>query len=261
MRVCALQLDVDLAQSFDARVKAAADLVRSHGGADLVVLPELWPSGGFSYELWEETAQPLDGPLVTDFAELAAQLRIHLHMGSFVERRPDGGLSNTSVLIGPDGELLASYRKIHLFGFSEGEPRLMTAGDAIVVVDTAWGRIGLATCYDLRFPELFRRLTDEGAWLVLVPAAWPEPRIGHWTVLAQARAIEDQVVVVAVNTSGDHEQGGLTMGGHSLVVDARGAVLAQAGLAAAVLEVDVDAADVTTWRAQFPVLPDRRLPT
>jgi len=257
MRVCAVQLDVDMDQSFETRVKATAHLVRSHADADLVVLPELWPNGGFTYDLWQETAQPVDGPLVTEFAELAAQLRIHLHLGSIVERRPDGGLSNTSVLIGPDGTVLATYRKIHLFGFAEGEPELMTAGDEVVTVDTAWGRLALATCYDLRFPELFRRLADAGAWLVVVPAAWPAPRVGHWTVLAQARAIENQMVVVAVNTAG--EQGGKTMGGHSLVVDARGTVLAQAGPAAAVLDVDVDPADVAAWRAQFPVLPDRRL--
>ena len=263
MRVRALQLDVDMSQSFDARVKATADLVRTsavRGGvrADLVVLPELWPNGGFTYDVWEPTAQPLDGPLVTEFADLAREIGAYLHLGSMVERRPDGGLSNTSVLLGPDGTTLATYRKMHLFGFSEGEPRLMTAGDEIVVADTAFGRVGLATCYDLRFPEMFRRLTDAGASIVVVPAAWPAPRVGHWTVLAQARAIENQVVVIAVNTAGT--QGGKTMGGHSLVVDARGAVLAEAGAGPDLLDVEVDVSDVGAWREQFPVLPDRRLP-
>jgi predicted amidohydrolase len=257
MRVRALQLDVDMDQEFDARVKDTLDLVRANADADLVVLPELWPNGGFTYQLWEQTAQAIDGPLVSECAALAAELGIHLHLGSLVERRPDGGLSNTSVLLGPDGATLATYRKIHLFGFAEGEPALMTAGDEVVTVDTAWGVLGLATCYDLRFPELFRRLLDAGCSLVLVPAAWPAPRVGHWTVLAQARAIENQMVVVAVNATGD--QGGKTMGGHSIVVDARGAILAQAGTDPAVLDVDIDLAQVATWRAQFPVLADRRL--
>lgn len=257
MRVCALQLDVDMGQTFESRVKTTADLVRAQGDADLVVLPELWPNGGFTYDLWEGSAQPLDGPLVCEFAALAADMRIHLHMGSIVERRPDGGLSNTSVFIGPEGQVLATYRKIHLFGFAEGEPALMTAGDELVTVDTPWGRVGLATCYDLRFPEMFRRLLDAGSSMVIVPAAWPAPRVGHWTVLAQARAIENQTVVVALNCSG--QQGGKTMGGHSLVVDPRGRVLAQAGADAAVLRVDLDLADVDAWRAQFPVLSDRRL--
>jgi len=257
MRVKGLQLDVDMTQPFDARVQTTIDHVRANADADLVVLPELWPNGGFTYELWDSTAQPLDGPLVAEFRTLAAQLQIHLHLGSFIERRPDGGLSNTSVLLAPDGEVLASYRKIHLFGFADGEPKFLTAGQDVVVVPTALGQIGLATCYDLRFPELFRALLDDGAELVLVPAAWPAARVAHWNVLAQARAIENQCIVVAVNAAG--EQGGKTMGGRSIIVDERGGVLAEADSGAAVVDASIDLADVRGWRESFPVIPDRRL--
>jgi predicted amidohydrolase len=221
------------------------------------VLPELWPNGGFTYELWESTAQPLDGPLLAQFSALAAELRIHLHLGSFIERRRDGGLSNTSVLLAPDGAVLTTYRKIHLFGFADGEPKFLTAGEDLAVVATELGRVGLATCYDLRFPELFRALLDHGAELVLVPAAWPASRVAHWNVLAQARAIENQCVVVAVNAVG--EQGGKTMGGRSIIVDARGAVLDEAGSDAAIVDASFDLADVREWREVFPVIPDRRL--
>lgn len=257
MRVKGLQLDVDMTQPFDARVTTTMEHVRANADADLVVLPELWPNGGFTYELWESTAQPLDGPLVTEFRALAARLQIHLHLGSFIERRDDGGLSNTSVLIAPDGEVLATYRKIHLFGFADGEPKFLTAGEDVAVVSTALGRIGLATCYDLRFPELFRALLDEGAEVVLIPAAWPASRVAHWNVLAQARAIENQFVVVAVNATG--EQGGKTMGGRSIIVDERGGVLAEADAGAAVVAASIDLTDVRQWREVFPVIPDRRL--
>lgn len=252
-----LQLDVDMTQRFEERVASTIGQVRANADADLVVLPELWPNGGFTYELWESTAQPLHGPLLAQFSALAAELRIHLHLGSFIERRRDGGLSNTSVLLAPDGALLATYRKIHLFGFADGEPKFLTAGEDLAVVATGLGRIGLATCYDLRFPELFRALLDQGAELVLVPAAWPASRVAHWNVLAQARAIENQCVMVAVNAVG--EQGGKIMGGRSIIVDARGAVLDEAGSGAAVVDASFDLADVREWREVFPVIPDRRL--
>ena len=232
-------------------------LVHAQRGTDLVVLPELWPNGGFTYRNWEPTAEPLDGPLVNAFGNAARDLGAYVHMGSFVERRTDGSLTNTSVLFGPDGGRLAVYRKMHLFGFADGEPAYLTAGTDVVTVDTDFGRWGLATCYDLRFPEMFRRLVDDGAELVIVPAAWPLARIGHWSVLARARAIENQLVVIAVNTSG--HQGGLQIGGASVVVDARGAVLAEAGVDAELLQVDVDLSDVAAWRKEFPALADRRL--
>ena len=195
--------------------------------------------------------------MVTALAAVARDVGAHIHLGSFVERHVDDSLTNTAVLIDPGGEVVAVYRKLHLFGFSEGEPALMTAGDEVVVADTAFGRVGLATCYDLRFPELFRRLRDLGAELVVVPAAWPLARVEHWRVLAQARAIENQYVVVAVNTVG--VQAGKAMGGHSVVVDARGEVLAEASSdTQQVLAVDIDLGDVANWREAFPVNADRR---
>ncbi len=253
-----VQLDFDATELFADRVGRVVGLVHTLRDADLVVLPELWPNGGFTYTSWEETAEPLDGPIVNSLAAAARDLGAYVHAGSFVERHDDGSLTNTAVLLDPQGGVAAVYRKMHLFGFSEGEPSLMTAGDDIVVVPTKLGRIGLATCYDLRFPELFRRLRDLDADLVVVPAAWPLARVDHWRVLAQARAIENQYVVVAVNTVG--EQAGKAMGGHSVVVDARGVVLLEADESAEqVVGVEVDLAEVATWRAKFPVDADRRL--
>jgi predicted amidohydrolase len=257
MRVSVIQLAPDYALPIDERRAQAAALVRAQAGADLVVLPELWPQGGWLYDRWDAECEPLDGPTVAAMAEAARAIGAHVHAGSVLERAADGTHYNTSALLGPDGSLLASYRKIHLFGFDEGEPMLLGAGDEVVVAATAIGRIGLATCYDLRFPEMFRALVDRGAELVVVPAAWPEARVAHWTLLAQARAVENQYAVVACNTAGS--QGGKAMGGRSIVVGPTGDVLGEAGEAAEVLTADVDLAEVARWREAFPVLANRRL--
>ena len=260
MKISLLQLEVDYETAVAERrahVATYASEVVTAERTDLLVLPELWPQGGFRSRTWADEAESLDGPTVASVADLARRHAIWVHGGSFVERSDDGALTNTSVLVAPDGSLAATYRKIHLFGFTVGEPELMTAGTDVVVAKTDLGPIGLATCYDLRFPELFRALNDAGAEVVLVPAAWPTPRIEHWRVLVQARAIENQYVVAACNVVG--EQGTTALGGRSAIVDARGDVLVEAGDTAQVLTADVDLAQVHAWRRDFPVLADRRL--
>lgn len=253
MRISVVQLAYDDEESVVERTSRVAELVRGQHGADLVILPELWPQGGFAYNRWEEQAQPLDGPVVSVMRETARAAGGLLHMGSFVERDGAGQLFNTSVLLGPDGRTLATYRKIHLFGFSDGEPKLMTAGHDLVVHDI----FGLATCYDLRFPELFRGLLDRGAQVLLLTSAWPARRVEHWRVLAQARAIENQMYVVACNTAGEHA--GVAMGGHSMVVDPWGRVLAEAGESQEILNVELDLNLVSSARTKLPVLHDRVL--
>lgn len=243
------------------RVERVATLVRQQRGADLVVLPELWAHGGFSYESWRDDAEALTGPTVTALRVAAREAGVVLHGGSIIERDPaTGALFNTAVVVGCDGEIVATYRKLHRFGFSAGEPRLLSAGEQLATVDLELaGRcvpVGLATCYDLRFPELFRMLTVNGMQMSVVVAAWPLARVDHWRVLAQARAVENQVVVIACNTAGTHA--GVTMGGHSMVVDSRGRVLVEGGEAEEVLAVELDLGGVEEARASFPVLLDRR---
>ena len=161
------------------------------------------------------------------------------------------------MLFAPDGTLVASYRKIHLFGFDGGETVLMSSGEELVVVETPLGMTGLATCYDLRFPELFRALTEGGSTAFLLTSGWPMPRIEHWDVLTRARAIENQAWLIACNEVGT--QGEFTLGGHSTVVDPQGRVVAQAGTGEEVLIVDIDPDASAAWREQFPVLADIRL--
>lgn len=257
VRVAAVQFGFDEGEPFDARVERMLALVAAQTVADLIILPELWPNGGFTYQLWEATAQPLDGPLVHALQDAARTMSTVVHGGSFIERHADGSLTNTAVVIDRDGSLNAVYRKIHLFGFAEGEPKYLRGGDEVVVADTPVGRLGLATCYDLRFPEMFRRLADDHAEMFVVPAAWPMPRVAHWSVLAKARAIENQLPLIAVNTAGAH--GGVVMGGASVIIDAIGQTLAEAGASEEVIEAEIDPAHTRDWRERFPALGDRRL--
>lgn len=257
VRASLIQLAVSDAEPPAERRARAASLVRAQHGADLVVLPELWPLGGFAYDLWSEGAETLDGPTSDAMAAAARAAGVWLHAGSIVERDPDGPIYNTSLLFAPDGELVHTYRKIHRFGFDSGEAVVMGAGQEIVTAATDFGTLGLATCYDLRFPELFRALLDAGAQLLVIPAAWPERRREHWTLLARARAVEEQAYVLACNTAGTH--GGVEQAGHSIVVDPWGRVLAEAGSGEQVLTVEFDPAEVAKARAEFPVLRDRLL--
>jgi predicted amidohydrolase len=257
VRASLIQLSVSDDESADDRRARAGALVRARAGDDLVVLPELWPVGGFAYDAWSPGAEPLDGPTAEAMSAAARDAGVWLHAGSIVERDPDGPIYNTSLLFDPDGELRHTYRKIHRFGFNTGEAVAMGGGREIVTAATDLGTLGLATCYDLRFPELFRALLDAGAEILIVPAAWPARRGQHWTLLARARAVEEQSYVLACNTAGTH--GGVEQAGHSLVVGPWGDVLAEAGAGEEILTVDFDLAEVAKARGEFPVLRDRLL--
>ncbi|HAN71745.1 MAG TPA: carbon-nitrogen hydrolase [Actinobacteria bacterium] len=257
VRVALVQLDVSSHEPVAQRVTRTLTLVdQAAKDCDLLILPELWHVGAFDVEAARAHAQPLDGPLVEALSGLAQERGIWLHGGSIAERAGDEYF-NTSLLFAPDGALAAAYRKIHLFGFEGGETVLMSSGDELFVVETPLGPTGLATCYDLRFPELFRALVEGGATAVLLTSGWPTPRIEHWDVLTQARAIENQTWFIACNEVG--QQPGIQLGGHSVVIDPRGAVVAKAGADPEVLYVDVDPERAAQWRADFPVLGDIRI--
>ncbi|MFI9821061.1 carbon-nitrogen family hydrolase [Streptomyces sp. NPDC052013] len=257
MRASLLQVAVNEDESVEARRLRVAGLVRDQAGADLVVLPELWTTGAFAYEEFGSEAEPLEGPTHEAMAKAASDAGVWLHAGSIPERAPDGPIYNTSLVFSPSGDLAAAYRKIHRFGFDKGEAVLMGAGDELVTVRLPRTTLGVATCYDLRFPELFRSLVDAGAETFVVPAGWPERRRSHWTLLAQARAVENQSFVLACGTAGTHA--GVPQAGHSIVVDPWGEILAEAGPDEEILTVDFDPTTVTNTRERFPALKDRVL--
>ncbi|UIX32558.1 carbon-nitrogen family hydrolase [Streptomyces sp. GQFP] len=257
MRASLIQIGVEEGESVESRRRRMASLVRDEAGADLVVLPELWTTGAFAYELFASEAEPLDGPTYEAMAKAASDAGVWLHAGSIPERDPEGPLYNTSLVFSPDGGLAAVYRKIHRFGFDKGEAVLMGAGAELVTVRLPETTVGVATCYDLRFPELFRGLVDAGAETIVISAGWPERRRSHWTLLAQARAVENQAFVLACGTAGEHA--GVPQAGHSIVVDPWGEVLGEAGAGEEVLRVEFEPAKVGETREVFPALKDRVL--
>lgn len=222
-----------------ANVAEASRLVEdaARAGAQLIALPEVFAWRGTTGRGPAE-AETIPGPTSDAMASLARRLKIHLVAGSMLERRTDlGGAtalpSNTMTLFGPDGALLALYRKIHLFDVdlpgrvTIQESALRAPGNEVVSVATTLGRIGLAVCYDLRFPELFRRLADAGSEIVVVPSAFTRPTgQAHWEPLLRARAIENQCFILAPNQYGAGAHG-FDDYGNSLLVDPWGVVLAR----------------------------------
>lgn len=225
-------------------------------GADLLLLPELWSSG---YDLARagEYAAPLGkGP----FAVMADLARTHqLYVGgTALEANPAGRPFNSAVLYTPQGALAATYHKVHLWG-PLGEPEHMTAGRALPVFELPWGRVALAVCYDLRFPELWRSYADGGAILVLIPAAWPSRRIEHWRLLLRARAVENQFFVAGCNRAGGGADAGQDpFGGYSALSDPWGHVLAEGGPEPELLFAGLDLDEVARARRLVPFLEDRR---
>lgn len=256
MRVCLIQLDVSLAAPMAERVAAATEVVRSCAGADLVVLPELWAHGAWAHATWAATAESVDGPTTAALCAAAKEAGVMLHGGSIVERAGDA-LYNTALLIGAEGDLRATYRKIHRFGFSAGEGALMTAGSEFLTLTGGPLPMGMATCYDLRFPELFRKLSEAGTGMFVLASSWPHARLDHWRLLTRARAVENLAYLVAADACGEHA--GVRQAGHSVVVDPWGEVVAEAGTDATVLDVEIDPTRVTQVREEFPALADRRI--
>jgi predicted amidohydrolase len=258
LTVAAVQLASLEGETLDQALAVATSAVDAAAarGATLVVLPEIWTPGYFAFDTYPEAA-PHAERIRRHLADLAEQHRIHLHGGSFVEEH-GGALYNTSVLFGPDGKAVGEYRKMHLFGYGSREPEVLSPGESVTVVDTELGKIGMAVCYDLRFPELFRAMTDRGAELILVASAWPHPRLEAWSTLVRARAIENQVHLVAANGVGP-TLSGPSLCGHSAVVDPWGVPVAGAGDEAATVTTTIDLDAVGDARGRLRQLADRRL--
>lgn len=256
MKIAMVQVSSPTDEPVVDRIERAGEVVRGLDEVDLVVLPELWAPGYFSFDRYQELAETTDGPLVAQVGEWARHLRAHVHIGSILERDADGRLYNTALLLGPDGSVLLDYRKIHVFGYQSQESSLLSPGDRADVAQTELGTVGMTTCYDLRFPELYRVLVDRGAQLLIVPAAWPMARLEHWRLFTRTRAVENQVFLLACNAAG--RQGEVELAGHSVVVDPWGTIVAQAGPDEQILRADIDIETVSDVRTEFPVLHDRR---
>jgi predicted amidohydrolase len=247
-------------------LRAARDLLEraAAAGADFAMLPEyvdyLGPSAG------APKPEPIDGEFATFFADAARDLGIWVHAGSFHEIGPDSDRTyNTSLIFGRDGTLAATYRKIHLYDVeipgrvSYQESRTVAPGSELITASIDGVPFGLSICYDLRFPELYRRLAVDGATVLVVPAAFMmHTGRDHWEVLLRARAIENQCYVLAAGQIGDHEPH-RTCFGRSMVIDPWGTVVAQAPDTIGITVADLDFERLSVVRAELPSLANRRL--
>ena len=263
MRAAAIQLNANA--EVDRNLEAAERLVRAAAGAgaELVLLPEKW-SALAPGEVLAELAEPLDGPIVAAARSWARELGITLVAGSIGERLDAGErIANTSLLIDRDGEIAAAYRKIHMFDVDVGgvtyrESEHELAGDEVVTASAGDLEVGLTICYDLRFPELYRILALRGATLVTVPSAFTAATgRDHWEVLVRARAIEDQLYVLAANQFGEAPPQ-FSSWGHSMIVDPWGRVLDSVADGEGHAIADVDLAELERVREQVPSLASRR---
>lgn len=259
---------VQLSSRDDKRANLAAATrwaeLAARRGATLIALPELFNCLGHKQAMLDQ-AEEIPGATSDAMSNLARRLGVTLVAGSICERSStEGRAYNSCLVFDGDGKLAAKYRKMHLFDVdlpqqSYCESSWLLPGDSVVTADTAVGRLGLAICYDLRFPELFRRLIDAGAEVLLVPSAFTlATGRDHWQVLLRARSIESQAYVVAPNQYGQHTTS-FTSYGHSMIVDPWGTPLAVApdGEGLIVAEIDLDRQQEI--RRRLPALAHRRL--
>lgn len=265
MRIAAAQMTsgADKAHNLDVATRLIRKAAES--GAQLVGLPENFSWMGPEPER-AENAETVEGATLARMAELARSLKISVLAGSVLETgAPGGRLFNTSALFGPDGARLGLYRKIHLFDVEVGdgqtyrESAAVAPGTEVVVADAPLGKVGMSVCYDLRFPELYRKLSQQGAVLLTVPSAFTlMTGKDHWEVLLRARAIENQAYVMAPAQQGKHPKDRLTWG-HAMIVDPWGLVIARASEGEGLAMAELDLEYLAKVRRTLPALQHRRL--
>jgi predicted amidohydrolase len=265
MRIALAQMTSGIDPAANARTVADAVAEAAAAGATMLFTPEM--SGLLDRDRARGAANITDeenDPTLAATREAAARHRIWVHLGSLALRRADGRLANRGFVIDDTGAIRARYDKLHLFdvdlptGESWRESAAYAAGEGAVVIDTPAGALGLSICYDLRFSDLYRALSDAGATVLAIPAAFTRPTgAAHWRVLLRARAIEAAAFVVAAAQTGAHEDGRATYG-HSLVVDPWGEVLLDMGEAAGIGFAELDSARLADVRARIPALAHRR---
>lgn len=225
-------------------------------GSSLICFPELWTTG-FNWELNAGLLPRLESDIAR-IAQMAA--RHHIWISGSVLAPYENGLANTLIVFDPQGRTAATYRKIHLFSLMRENDHLRP-GNAPALLDSPWGKAGLAVCYDLRFAELFRIYALKGAQVQLISAAWPRPRQEHWRTLLRARAIEQQMFIIAANQSGTEDfgpDGQIRYCGHSAIISPWGETIIEAADGPVLLTASIDPEESDRVRQKIPVLTDRR---
>ena len=242
----------------------ASSMVRraKDAGCDIVCLPEMWNTP-YANRYFEPYAETEDGETVSRMSALAGELGIYLAGGTISERE-ENRVYNTAYVFDRNGRIIGKHRKAHLFdvdiegGIRFMESETLSSGDCATVIDTEFGRIGIAICFDVRFPEFFRKMTLEGAKMVILPAAFSKKTgTDHWHLAMRSRAVDNQVYFAAVSPA--YAEGGIYEAyGHSLVSDPWGKVIAEAGTGEEIVYADIDFEYVDSVRQQLPLLRARR---
>jgi predicted amidohydrolase len=257
VKVRLLQVQSDESEAPRARTeRVIAQLPEHLSKTDFLVLPELWTIHAFNLAAITSNSLSIDDEIFKRMADLARAAKTWLHAGTFPIKHSNGDITNSAIVFDPNGEIKINYSKIHLFGFEDGESKYLAAGNENLVSTTPLGETGISTCYDLRFPELYREQTARGANCFLISAGWPTVRAEHWTTLLKARAIENQAFVIAA--SGRGTANNVELAGQSMVIDPMGKILAQGSQADEYVDAVIDLDLVDKWRSEFPVLNDRR---
>jgi predicted amidohydrolase len=253
MRVTSIQFQRKGQSKAEALAEVLA-LIDKSPQSDLLLLPEIWPTGFFCFENYFDDSEPVDGPTVNSLKAKAVGRGCYILMGSFVERE-ENKLFNSTIMLNPRGEIVAKYRKIHLFGYQSRERELLTAGTEITVISTPWGHAGLSTCYDLRFPELYRKMVDRECRFFLVVSAWPFVRLDAWTLFNRARAHENLAHLISCNCAGTDD--GVRYAGHSMIVNPLGQIVAEGDEDECFVSAEIDMNSVDSIRKEFSALHDR----
>jgi predicted amidohydrolase len=260
IKVACIQLWHDDKDTKEDRIARAEQLIDSAAESDLILLPEVWNIGWWSFDMYNEGSETLEGETISRMAEKARAVNAYILAGSIVERQGDS-LYNTAVLLDPHGRIITTFRKMHLVGSGVArEAELCQRGTEIAVAKTDIGVFGISICYDLRFPELFRKMAVEhGVEIFLHISAWPIQWLDDWRALCYARATENQCYLITCDSAGINR--GREYLGHSAIINPHplGASFASAGIYETVVKGEIDISEIYRFREWFPALEDRFL--
>ncbi|MGO4541255.1 carbon-nitrogen family hydrolase [Paenibacillus sp. 2TAB19] len=256
LRLALLQMNIEAGNpeaNFGRLKEMLEEAVSGAKKPDVIVFPEMWNTGYALTEI-ESLADKNGERTKAMLSSFAKEHQVHIVAGSIAEAKSDG-VYNTTYAFDREGSAAGDYSKIHLFRLMD-EEKYLQAGDKPGSLTIEGEQAGMMICYDIRFPELARKLALQGAKLLFVPAEWPHPRLHHWRTLLTARAIENQMFVIACNRMG--KSGDTSFFGHSMVLDPWGETIAEAGEEETILYADIDLSLVDTVRNKIPVFEDRR---
>ena len=242
----------------EERIRHIENLIDQAAGADLILLPEVWNIGWRCFDKYQEESETIEGETITRIGKKAREINAYILAGTIIEKSGND-LYNTAIFLDPKGEVISKYRKIHLVTRKGSEEaKAIKTGNEIVTVETNLGVFGFGVCYDLRFPELYRKMAvNHGVEIFLLPAAWPLVRVENWIDLSHARANENQCYLISCNCAGFNR--GVQYLGHSSIVDPNGITIASSGLFQTIVKGEIDMEALRKFREDTPHLKSRVL--